>query len=121
MRQINVKKVGDKTLNFLFSYRAFSVCAKEMGIKTIVEFANRLQEIEFNDIPVILYAAYENACFYQHNKVEFTVEDANTWIDEIGFSDAMVFAVEMATSYLQGDQTTKEVSATAKKKKPTLK
>ena len=121
MRQITVKKVGNETLNFLFSYRAFSVCAKEMGIKTIVEFANRLQEMEFNDIPVILYAAYENACFYQKNKVEFTVDDANLWIDEIGFSDAMVFAVEMATSYLHGDPTLSESTGTAKKKKPTLK
>ena len=118
MSQIKVVKIGDVTLNFMFSFRAFCYCAREMGNLSLSEFMGRLQNLYFEDIPAILFAAYENACFYQKTKVEYTVEDATLWIDEIGLTDAMPFVISLTTDYVNGvkAEAVKDEKKTAKKK-----
>lgn len=116
MAIIKVVQVGQKKLNFLFSYRAFRFCAKEMGNCSIRGFAERIQDLRFEDIPTILYAAYENACFYQHEKVKHAYEEVDTWIDELGFAKATELAASLAIEFMTNDG--EEDKKTAKKKEP---
>lgn len=118
MSQIKVVKIGDATLNFMFSFRAFCYCAREMGNLSLSEFMGRLQNMYFEDIPVILFSAYENACFYQKQKVEYTLEYASVWIDEMGLTEAMPFVIALTTDYVNGvkaDNASEEKKAAKKK------
>ena len=120
MGNIRVIQVGTKKLNFLFTYRAFKFCAKEMGDVSIRGFAERIQDLRFEDIPAILYAAYENACFYQHEKVKAAYEEADTWVDELGFTKATELAASLAIEFMTNDSSEEEKPSKKKEQKMTL-
>lgn len=119
MGNIRVIQVGTNKLNFLFTYRAFKFCAKEMGNVSIRGFAERIQDLRFEDIPAILYASYENACFYQHEKVKATYEEADTWVDELGFTKATELAASLAVEFMT-NESSEEKPTKKKEQKTTL-